>query len=51
MKIVKMKIMKVIVNKLYKENNHPLLWISYKDYGRINELVADFIIQNTNWND
>ena len=34
-----------------KENNHPLLWISYKDYGRINELVADFIIESTNWND
>ena len=34
-----------------KENDHPLLWISYKDYGRINELVADFIIENTNWND
>ena len=32
-----------------KENNYPLLWIKYTDYGRVKELVSDFIISNTSW--
>ena len=32
-----------------KDNNYKLLWISYTDFGRINELVADFIINNSTW--
>jgi len=28
---------------------YPILWIHYKDYGRIAELVTDFITENTNW--
>jgi hypothetical protein len=34
-----------------KENNYKLLWISYKNFGRISEIVADFIIENTSWSD
>ena len=32
-----------------KENNYPLLWIKYTDYGKIKELVSNFIISNTSW--
>lgn len=32
-----------------KLNNYPLLWISYKQFGEINKLVSDFIINNTTW--
>lgn len=32
-----------------KENNYPLLWIKYTDFGRIHEIVSDFIIKHTDW--
>jgi len=30
-------------------NGHPILWISYENFGRFDELVVDFIISNTTW--
>lgn len=31
------------------ENNIPLLWIKYTDYNKIDKLIFDFIINNSDW--
>ena len=36
-------------NQFCIENNYPILWIKYTDFGRVKELVANFIIKHTNW--
>ena len=35
--------------KFCEENNYKLLEIHYKDYGRINEIVSDYLIQHLDW--
>jgi hypothetical protein len=32
-----------------KNNNYPLLWIHYKDFGEINKIVSKFIQEHTDW--
>jgi hypothetical protein len=36
-------------NQFCIENNYPILWIKYTDFGRVKELVSDFIIKHTDW--
>ena len=45
----KQKIHDKLKDDFCKENDYPILWIKYTEFGEINKLVADFIIKNTNW--